>query len=142
MGTGSVHFLRLQELEFFPAPRAEANSARKPTGETTTLGKKCGQARCHLVCQQMCQKKAGLLATDLDALAWLFSCADPECEPLLDSVFCDASIAASRAVFEFTDVSRNSRQLQFFIVMIRTTFQRRPFHLVLGSASHAATASE
>ena len=45
---------------------------------------------------------------------------------MFDPAFSDAPIAASQAVLEFADVSRNSRQSQFFVSMIQATFEKRP----------------
>ena len=58
----------------------------------------------------------------------LHSAIRSQCEPLLRSVFFDeASVSGACAVLEFSDVARNSRQLQFFVVMIRATLETRPF---------------
>jgi hypothetical protein len=75
------------------------------------------------------ESKLELLATGFDRRprGSLHPAIRSQCEPLLRSVFFnDASIAGPSAVLEFLDVSRSSRQLQFFVVMIGATLQQFP----------------
>ncbi len=72
-------------------------------------------------------KERSLLATDLNSSRGsLHQLVCPEGEPVLSTVLCDAPVSISQAVLEFADVSRNTRQSQFFDSMIRGTLETCP----------------
>lgn len=142
-----IRFRFAYKLNLLAAPWAEVNLTRTLSSDARTSWKDADRPGAIHSVNKCAETKLELLTTGFDRRprGSLHPAIRSQCEPLLRSVFFnDASIAGARAVLEFLDASRSSRQMQFFVVMIGVTLKRFPSRRQVAGrlVSHFTTTNE